>query len=53
MNKCFINYSVQGSKSENSHNYGSLIKHGPHSINFIILIFISGKIYTLDICTRF
>jgi len=34
-------YNVQASKSENFKNYGSLIKHGPHWIIFIILTFIS------------
>ncbi len=34
-------YNVQGFKSENSMNYGSVIKHGPHWIIFIILTFIS------------
>jgi len=50
MNKCLINYNVKDIKSENSHNYGSLIEHGPHSL-INILIFISEKYF--DICIRF
>jgi len=44
MNKCLINYNVKDIKSEISHNYGSLIEHGPHSL-INILIFISEKIF--------
>jgi len=31
------------SKSQIYRNFGPLLKHGPHWINFIILIFISEK----------
>jgi hypothetical protein len=31
------------SKSENFGNFGPLIEHGPHWINFTILIFINEK----------
>jgi hypothetical protein len=33
----------KGSKSEISKNFGPLIDHGPHWINFIILTFLSEK----------
>ncbi len=50
--KCFIAmYKV--SKNEISGNFGPLIDHGPHWINFIILTFISEKIDTLDAHIKF
>jgi hypothetical protein len=38
--KCFI-VMQNVSKSEISKNFGPLIEHGPHCINFIIITFIS------------
>jgi hypothetical protein len=37
------------SKIEISRNFGPLIEHGAHWINFIILTFINENIYILDV----
>jgi hypothetical protein len=43
------------SKIEISRNFGPLIEHGPHWINFIIFTFISEKkeVITLDAYVKF